>query len=116
MTELGTVLSGGGDDHEGRGQVYLYWCPGCAENHQIIVGPGWWGFDGNQQTPTVDGSVLVRGVVQGEADGVCHSFIRAGRIEYLSDSTHSLAGQTVPMLTFGAQHRPRAEKNPASAE
>lgn len=29
--------------------------------------------------------------------GVCHSFVRAGRIEFLGDCTHALAGQTVPL-------------------
>ena len=28
---------------------------------------------------------------------VCHSFVRDGRIEFLSDCTHELAGQTVEL-------------------
>lgn len=28
---------------------------------------------------------------------VCHSFVRDGKIEFLSDCTHRLAGQTVEM-------------------
>lgn len=38
-----------------------------------------------------------------DADGfrappaVCHSFIRDGQIQFLSDCTHALAGQTVPL-------------------
>ena len=28
---------------------------------------------------------------------VCHSFVRAGQIEFLGDCTHEFAGQTVPM-------------------
>jgi hypothetical protein len=28
---------------------------------------------------------------------LCHSFVRDGRIEFLSDCTHSLAGQTVEL-------------------
>jgi hypothetical protein len=27
----------------------------------------------------------------------CHSWVRAGRIQFLKDSTHKLAGQTVPL-------------------
>jgi hypothetical protein len=27
----------------------------------------------------------------------CHSFVRAGRIEFLNDSTHALAGKTVDL-------------------
>ena len=29
---------------------------------------------------------------------VCHSFIRDGQWQFLADSTHALADQTVPML------------------
>lgn len=29
---------------------------------------------------------------------VCHSFVRNGKIEYLNDCTHELAGQTVELL------------------
>lgn len=32
------------------------------------------------------------------AHGNCHSFLRAGQWEFLSDCAHSLAGQTVPMV------------------
>jgi hypothetical protein len=28
-------------------------------------------------------------------DRICHSFVRDGRIEFCSDSTHAMAGQTV---------------------
>jgi hypothetical protein len=28
---------------------------------------------------------------------VCHSFVTDGKIQFLSDCTHSLAGQTVPL-------------------
>jgi hypothetical protein len=27
----------------------------------------------------------------------CHSYVRDGKIEFLNDSTHKLAGQTVPL-------------------
>lgn len=30
-------------------------------------------------------------------DEVCHSFVRAGKIEFLGDCTHALKGQTVPL-------------------
>ena len=28
---------------------------------------------------------------------VCHTFIRAGQIEFLGDCTHALKGQTIPL-------------------
>lgn len=93
------------------------WCPGCDHAHAIGVGPGGWVWDGNAEAPTFSPSVLVRsGHFAGPnggcwckwneehpddptsfACGVCHSFVRGGRIEFLSDSTHALAGQTVPL-------------------
>ncbi|WP_241754456.1 hypothetical protein [Cupriavidus basilensis] len=32
--------------------------------------------------------------------GVCHSFVTDGRIQFLGDCTHALAGQTVPLAEF----------------
>lgn len=92
------------------------WCPACDESHVVTVdrsgAPGiTWEWDGSLDAPTINPSLLVRGhqwpeefsfhkpnhhVAPGEPI-VCHSFIRAGQIEYLSDSTHNLAGQTVPL-------------------
>jgi hypothetical protein len=31
---------------------------------------------------------------------VCHSFVREGKIQFLGDCTHELAGQTVPLPTI----------------
>lgn len=126
MSQTGTLLSKADSPDEDRGDVYLYWCLGCDQHHQIIVGPGLWGFNGDQHNPTVDGSVLVHShktLINSDLEGdaltapenvmdtpLCHSFIRAGRIEYLSDCTHELAGETVPMRPFGGSPL----KNPAT--
>jgi hypothetical protein len=102
----------------------MFWCPGCDGVHQVQVGEGVgprWGFDGNYEKPTFTPSVLVRSghYVPGQ-DGkdcwctyekrlgkqapfqcsVCHSFVRDGQIQFLSDCTHALAGQTVPLRDF----------------
>ncbi len=91
--------------------VFLLWCPACAEAHQISSA---WTFDGNMERPTISPSILVRGkqwdpkysfhnprhlVAPGQPK-VCHSFVRAGRWEYLGDCTHALAGQTVDGVPF----------------
>ena len=78
----------------------LLWCPGCDDAHLITVrrsdGSETWTWDGNTETPTVSPSILVTG---GPDDGYrCHSFVRAGQWEYLADCSHSMAGQTVPMV------------------
>ncbi|HXR93556.1 MAG TPA: DUF6527 family protein [Steroidobacteraceae bacterium] len=99
-----------------------FWCPGCEEYHSIRTrGQGAWGFNGNYDAPTFTPSVLVegtrfteRGEQQHEAwvaagcqspppefertDNRCHSFVTDGKIQFLSDSKHKLAGQTVPLV------------------
>lgn len=94
-----------------EGGNYLTWCPGCDEMHVVAVGTplgngASWSFDGNFDAPTFSPSLLVRtgrAVVptfvreEGDPPDICHSFIRAGRWEFCGDSTHALAGQSVPM-------------------
>ena len=79
-----------------------FWCPGCDGAHVVAVGGGRWSWDGDVDAPTISPSILVtyQGKDAGQDDAPparCHSFMRAGRIEFLSDSTHALAGQTVPL-------------------
>lgn len=68
---------------------YLFWCEGCNCAHGIDAG---WSFDGDLVEPTISPSVLSQGQTR------CHSFVRKGMIEYLPDSEHELAGQTVRMV------------------
>lgn len=91
-----------------------FYCPGCKKRHVIVVGrSGDWTFDGNEDAPTFSPSVLAKGTIDltddqlrrlrageniGPVDLICHTFVRNGRIEFLSDCTHSLAGKTVPMV------------------
>lgn len=84
-----------------------------------------WGWNGSIEKPTFTPSVLVRGhdfTPKGRADyeawlsfpegerpqhppgfkydgidTVCHSFVVDGQMQMLSDCTHHLAGQTVPI-------------------
>lgn len=84
----------------------LFYCPGCDEPHQINRT---WQITGPMSAPTVNPSVLVTKPANPDAieefkewrtERRCHSFIRAGRIEYLTDSTHPKAGQTVDLIPF----------------
>jgi len=85
-----------------------FWCPGCDGAHGIQVGDGpgpRWGYNGNPAKPTFTPSVLVRydgsdAGRDGAPPAVCHSFITDGRIQFLSDCTHALAGQTVDLPDF----------------
>lgn len=101
-----------------EGGGLMFWCPGCDGAHQVNVGDGpgpRWGFNGDFDKPTFTPSVLVRGVdrltdeeharvMAGEKIEprpiVCHSFVTGGRIQFLSDCTHALAGQTVHLKPF----------------
>lgn len=83
-------------------------CLGCEGRHVIYVGE-WtdhggnkktgWKFDGNVDAPTFHPSLLI---YETKHEGVvfqprCHSFIRDGKIQYLADCGHALAGQTVEL-------------------
>lgn len=77
----------------------FFWCPGCTCPHMVVVGEGpgpRWTWDGCVDKPTFSPSLLMRRPYgDPPVDQVCHSFITAGRIQFLGDCTHALAGQTV---------------------
>lgn len=79
--------------------AWLWWCPACGAPHQCDKR---WTFDGNMERPTFAPSVLVTADWTHEAKrrgspDRCHTFVRAGQIQFLSDCTHKLAGQTVDL-------------------
>lgn len=83
------------------GQV-LFRCPGCRSSHAVGVedpAPLIWGFNGNGDAPTFTPSIFVNAPGRFHHPGVpsCHSFVTDGRIQFLNDCTHALAGQTVDL-------------------
>lgn len=72
---------------------WLFYCPGCEAHHGPTES---WSFNGDHEKPTFNPSILVDGYIR-DAPMKCHLFVRDGQIQYLSDCTHALAGQTVPM-------------------
>lgn len=91
------------DDHGTYYDCLAFVCPGCIEMfngtglHMLAVNtenktPAWT-WNGNADIPTLSPSILTKT----EDGGICHSFLRDGIFEFLSDCTHSLAGQKVPM-------------------
>lgn len=91
--------------------LLLWHCPGCKTAHGIRNkaatlpgehdGPGWH-WNGNAERPTFTPSVLVRypgsdAGQDGAPPAVCHSFVVDGQMQFLTDCTHVLAGQTVPI-------------------
>ena len=111
---------------QAEGGILLYHCQGCGHAHQVWVGEGSgprWGWNGDIERPTFTPSVLVTGrdfTDKGEAafkawhdagcpkpapefesaDVRCHTFITDGRVQFLSDCTHALAGQTLDLPPF----------------
>lgn len=117
MSRLSAVLRG----VEGNG--LMFWCPGCDGAHVIYHGEGHgprWGWNGNADRPTFTPSILIQWdqwvppattqemaarinsgeIVQTKEQRICHSFVTDGRIRFLSDCTHPLAGQTVDLPEF----------------
>ena len=117
MSVLKRVVDGGGQPIGWRHD-----CPGCGGPHVIHVDQAnrsgaRWTFDGSETAPTFSPSINARwghhAAGESEADcltcraarargrasacGICHYFIRAGRIEFCADSTHALAGQAVDL-------------------
>jgi len=97
-------------------ETLMFYCEGCEEGHMIPVnGENTWTFNNDFDKPTVSPSVLVQSghycdnpkpecwcnfeERTGEKSSFkcqrCHTFIRDGMIEYLSDCSHFLAGKTV---------------------
>jgi hypothetical protein len=72
---------------------YWLFCPGCKAAHRINNS---WDWDGNLETPTFNPSIL--SILDRPVPDRCHSFIRDGVWDFLSDSTHDLAGQQIPMV------------------
>lgn len=104
--------------------THLWYCPACKTWHGGNVnlnnyGPNW-NFDNNYNNPTFSPSFLVRSghhIAGSSSDdcwckynkdhpddqapfkcGICHTFVRDGKIEYLSDCTHEFAGKIINMF------------------
>lgn len=82
-------------------QTYQLRCPGCGNPAEKGFDPfavhtfnSTWTYNGDADKPTISPSLLVTGH---DPNYRCHSFVRDGRIEFLSDCSHSLAGQTVDL-------------------
>lgn len=108
MSRLSSILRG-----LDGGRV-AFQCPGCQRPHPINIagGPGpSWSYNGNVDKPTFSPSVLVTWSEPSDVVGefmdetkdvpkVCHSFVADGRIQFLGDCTHDMAGQTVDLPEF----------------
>ncbi len=105
-----------------NGNGYSFTCPGCGDKHAIRIEgpPPAWGWNSSLDKPTFTPSVLFRSghyLPEHKAGSscwctynsehpdkpapfkceVCHSLVTDGRIQFLGDCTHALAGQTVDL-------------------
>ena len=81
---------------------YRFWCPGCDGIHGIRAKgqSPCWDFNGDLVKPTFSPSHLTGW--HGDdgkkfSEHRCHSFIKDGKIQFLNDCHHKLAGQTVDL-------------------
>lgn len=91
-------LTGGPD-------MYRFVCPGCKISHRIPLGkdnPKRWKWNGSVDSPTLSPSILIT-TNWGDRNDICHSFVRDGKIQYLDDCTHHLAGQTIDLPDIAAE-------------
>ena len=105
---------------------HIFFCPGCRCGHGFnayLNKLPRWQFNGEMDRPTLSPSLLMTSsklTDAGRADYfawcdagypertapfetvplVCHSFVTEGQIQFLSDCTHELAGQTVALEPF----------------
>jgi hypothetical protein len=99
------------DDHGDHYQAIMVWCPGCvadqpAESSGLHMLPisgdstkrPTWTWNGDLELVTLEPSILTKHKKDGSSEFICHSYLRNGFWEFLTDCTHSLAGQTVPMV------------------
>lgn len=117
MSQLSKVLYSTEDGHGGA--RLMFECPGCECMHEVVIRSGphpCWTWNGNAEKPTFTPSILVTGVqpITDEQHAVwkrgerlpeprplrCHSFVTDGRIQFLGDCTHDLAGETVDLPDF----------------
>jgi hypothetical protein len=83
-------------------------CLGCKVSHGVFVdepGPNRpvWTWNGSMDAPTFQPSIRVQWMYgEGNKQFCCHSFITDGKIQFLADCTHSLAGQTVEIPDWEA--------------
>jgi hypothetical protein len=73
----------------------IFYCSGCESYH---FADQRWTFNGDYERPTFDPSVLVTIGHDPDPPDICHFYVRDGRIQYLTDCTHPLAGQTIDMV------------------
>lgn len=91
------------DEDDNRVEPLAVWfrCPGCKHPHKVGIREGTnvghvWDFNWDYEKPSFNPSYLsTHPRTKPIPNYVCHLFIRDGKIEFLTDCSHDLAGQTI---------------------
>ena len=88
---------------DGKGEErFFFFCPGCKITHAFDQR---WEFNGDLEKPTFSPSLLTEYPYGNPSKDVrCHSFVREGKIQFLSDCTHELKGQTVAVPDWKGEY------------
>jgi Family of unknown function (DUF6527) len=75
------------------------WCPGCDTVHEVRVeGEFAWAWNRELTSRiTLTPSILAREFQGKNEYRRCHSYVAAGRIQFLDDCSHALKGTTHPL-------------------
>lgn len=85
-------------------EVLSFRCPGCDRVHEVYIKPNCdpqsgasWTWNGSLDRPTFAPSILLKIEYTDptRSNIVCHSFVTDGKIQFLGDCTHALAGREV---------------------
>jgi len=71
--------------------IYEFDCPGCKRVHHFN---NTWSFNNDFNKPTVNPSIKV----SSPNKVLCHSYVKDGFIQFLTDCAHTMAGKTVSLL------------------
>jgi hypothetical protein len=80
--------------------TYAHWCPGCEELHDYAVDQPFrngarWSFSGPPDRPSFSPSMNIS--IGEPVEERCHYYLTVGVLQFCPDSTHALAGQSVPL-------------------
>jgi len=80
--------------------ILTFFCPGCGGEHNVSGAAH--SYNGDLNKPTFSPSILCTGYIAHPDHEFgkkihCHSYISEGRIQFLGDCQHALAGQTVDL-------------------
>lgn len=89
----------------------LFECPGCGCLHAVAVKEpnimnARWTWNDSLERPTFRPSILVKANYTSvhRMDDICHSFVTDGKIQFLGDCTHDMAGQTIELPEWECEH------------